>query len=99
MIVVIAGEAEAELERIGDYIAARNPLRAISFVRELREKCAGLADAPLSHALVPRYEAAGIRRCVHGNYLIFFRVAAGRIEVVHVLHGARDYEDILFPEG
>jgi toxin ParE1/3/4 len=98
MIVVIADAAEAELERIGDYIATRNPLRAISFVRELREKCAALADAPLSHALVPRYEAVGIRRCLHGNYLIFFRVMADRIEIVHVLHGAQDYEAILFPE-
>lgn len=33
-----------------------------------------------------------------GNFLIFYRIVADRIEVVHVLHGARDYEPLLFPE-
>jgi plasmid stabilization system protein ParE len=99
MKVVISGSAAAELEEIGDYIAARNPARAVSFVQELRERCEGLVDAPRTHALVPRYERAGIRRCVHGNYLIFFRIETDSIVVVHILHGARDYEAILFPEG
>jgi plasmid stabilization system protein ParE len=45
---------------------------------------------------VPRHEHLGIRRRPFGNYLIFYRV--GAIEVVHVLHGARDYERLLFPE-
>jgi toxin ParE1/3/4 len=40
----------------------------------------------------------GIRRRPFGNYLIFYRVGANAIEVVHVLHGARDYERLLFPE-
>ena len=34
----------------------------------------------------------------HGNYLIFYRIADDTVEVLHVLHGARDYENILFPE-
>jgi plasmid stabilization system protein ParE len=36
----------------------------------------------------------GIRRRVHGNYLIFYRVREELVEVVHVLHGARDYETL-----
>lgn len=35
---------------------------------------------------------------MHGSYLIFYRIEAERIVVVHVLHGAVDYESILFPE-
>ena len=31
------------------------------------------------------------------NFLIF-RVGADEIEVVHIIHGARDYEPLLFPE-
>jgi toxin ParE1/3/4 len=53
--------------------------------------------APL--LLVPRYEHTGVRRRPYGNYLIFYRISDDRIEVLHVLHGARDYESILFPEG
>jgi toxin ParE1/3/4 len=48
--------------------------------------------------LVPRYEHLGIRRRPFGNYLIFYRIGADAIEVVHILHGARDYEPLLFPE-
>jgi plasmid stabilization system protein ParE len=42
-------------------------------------------------------ESHGVRRRPVGDYLIFYRVAADRVEVVHVLHGARDYEALLFP--
>ena len=45
---------------------------------------------------MPRYERYGIRRCVHGNYLIFYRLQTEQIEVNHVLQGARDIEALLF---
>ena len=48
---------------------------------------------------MPRYESAGIRRQVYGNYLIFYRVNVSTVEVLHILHGARDYEQIIFPDG
>ena len=99
MIVVITDEAEADLERVGDFIALDNPLRALSFVRELRERCERLAEIPEGFPLVPRYESSGVRRRVHGNYLIFYRVGIETIDVLHVLHGATDYEPVLFPEG
>ena len=99
MIVVITDEAEADLERIGDNIAADNPVRAVTFVRDLRETCEALADAPRGYPLVPCHERTGIRRRPRGNYLIFYRVGIDIIEVLHVLHGAQNYERILFPEG
>jgi toxin ParE1/3/4 len=70
MIVVITSEAETDLEQIGDRIATDNPLRAVSFVRELREKCETLSDAPRGYALVPRREHLGIRRRPRSDYLI-----------------------------
>jgi plasmid stabilization system protein ParE len=39
----------------------------------------------------------GVRRCVHADYLIFYRVRTDFVEVIHILHGARDYEALLFP--
>ncbi len=92
MIVYLTDEAEGDLERIGDYIAQDNPGRALSFVRELREKCITLADMHNMFPLVPRY---GIRRRVHGNYMIFYRVETNQVVVVHILNGAMDYATIL----
>lgn len=96
MILEFSNEAESDLERIADYIAEANPRRALSFIRELRSKCQDLIDNPNGFVLVPRYEHHGIRRRVHGNYLIFYRVENARVVVVHILHGATDYGAILF---
>jgi toxin ParE1/3/4 len=43
MRVRISAEARRDLIAIGDFIARDNPRRAISFIKELTDKCAGLA--------------------------------------------------------
>lgn len=85
----------AKLEHIG----RENPDRAVSFVDELIDHCYTLADLPRRYPLVPRYEHWGIRRSVYGNYLIFYRVREDAVDIVHVLHGAMDYESMLFPDA
>lgn len=98
MIVVITAEAEADLEQIATYLAEQSLRSALKLVRELRERCESLPDAPRGYPLVPRYEHLGIRRRPFGWFLIFYRVGQDAIEVIHILHGARDYESLLFPE-
>jgi plasmid stabilization system protein ParE len=98
VIVVVTAEAESDLDQITTYIAEQSIEIALNFVQELREKCESLADAPRGYPLVPRHVHLGIRRRPFGNCLIFYRVGTSAIEVVHVLHGARDYERLLFPE-
>jgi toxin ParE1/3/4 len=99
MKVDITSAAEADLEGIADYIARDNPVRAVSFVRELYERCLDIADMPAAWPIVPRYEHHRIHRRVNGRYLIFYRVGDDRITILHVLNGAMDVEAILFPEG
>jgi plasmid stabilization system protein ParE len=55
-----------------------------------------LTDMPERFPLVPNYEGSGLHRRVHENYLIFYRIGAKTIEVIH---GAMDYERLLFPHG
>ena len=98
MIVLVTAEAETDLEQIARYVAEHSPQSALKLIRELRERCESLSDAPRGYPLVPRYEHLGIRRRPFGNFLIFYRVGADAIEIVHILHGARDYEPLLFPE-
>lgn len=99
MIVIITDEARADLDRIGDFIAEDNPRRAASFVDELLDRCRRLADMPRAFPLVPRYEHYGVRRRVHGEFLIFYRIGIEQIDVLHVLNGAQNYEAILFPSA
>ena len=54
---------------------------------------------PRAFPLLPNWEEQGIRRRPFGDYLIFYRINKDQVEILHILHGARDYEAILFPEG
>jgi plasmid stabilization system protein ParE len=96
--VVLTAEALGDLERIGDYIAQDSPVRAASFVRELVAKAREIGDTPQGFQLVPRYAHLNIRRRAYGNYLIFYRIETDRVTIIHLLHGARDYEALLFPD-
>ena len=98
MKVVLTAEARGDLEQIADFIAQDNPVRARSFVRELVEKAREIGATPRGFPVVPRYAHLRVRRRVHGAYLIFYRVEADRVSILHILHGARDYEALLFPE-
>jgi toxin ParE1/3/4 len=53
MIVVITEAAEADVEAIGDWIAADNPARALTFVLELCDRCRALADMPRAYRWFP----------------------------------------------
>jgi addiction module RelE/StbE family toxin len=94
MKVRLTSEAKADLEDIGDRIAERNPVRAVTYLRELRERALRIGEFP--HAGPPRPKLGeGIRITVHGKYLIIYRVRDETVQILRVLHGARDL-DALF---
>jgi toxin ParE1/3/4 len=65
-------------------------------VRELQAKARDIGDIPRAFPLIPRYEHHGIRRRPYGDYLIFYTIEDDQVSVVHILHGARDYDSLLF---
>lgn len=99
MQVLLTDAAKGDLLAIARFIARDSPLRALTFVAELEERCRRLADMPHGFPLVPGHEQAGVRRRIHGQYLIFYRVEGDRIVVLHVLHGAMDIDALLFPQS
>jgi toxin ParE1/3/4 len=96
MKVILSEHAESDLEQIGDAIAADSPRRAVSYIAELREKCESLAGMPKAFPIIARYRRRAIRRRVHGNYLIFYRIGRDAVVVLRILHGAMNYEELLF---
>jgi len=72
MKVVFSPLSERDLEEIGDFIAADNPRRAVSFIQEMRDRCQKISSAPeaapLRDGLIP-----GVRMVAHGNFLIFLQ--------------------------
>lgn len=92
--VVISDDAEVDIEEIGEYIAIENPLRAASYVRELYAKVLNVGTAPLAY---PKRAdlAPDFRMAVHGPYLILFRIGEEYVEIVRIIHGARDLRQAL----
>ena len=99
MKIIYSTAALMDLSNVGNWIAQDNPVRAHSFVDELMKACEGLAEMPLRFQLVRGHEESGVRRRPYGSYSIFYSVGEQGVEIVRVLHGARDYEKILFPES
>ncbi|WP_044559544.1 type II toxin-antitoxin system RelE/ParE family toxin [Azospirillum sp. B4] len=95
MKVVITRAAFTDLVDIADWINAEEPDRAPGFIDALHERCLDLGQFPLACPLVPRFETQGIRRRVFRDYLIFYRIRRRNVEVLRVLHGARDYAALL----
>lgn len=93
MKVVLTQAALADLRDIGHWIALDDPERAVTFVQELGEKCRGLADNPLLYPTAPEI-GQGVRKRRHRRYLILYRIERDRIEILHVVHGARDYRTL-----
>jgi toxin ParE1/3/4 len=85
--------AEADLEAIGDYIAKDNPRRAVSFIRDLRDRCRAIVHYPRAAPLRPEL-GTGMRMVVFRDYLIFYRHSQGRVVIERVLHGARDIQGL-----
>src|SRR3954470_12387562 len=95
MKVDVSAAAEADLVDIGEFIGRDSVTRAENFVQELLDACEAISQVPFSCAIVPRYRTLGFRRKVHGNYLIFYRVRDDRVEVVRIIHGARNIDRLL----
>lgn len=87
--LVILPAARVDLIEIGDFIAQDNLERALSFLAEIEVKMQEAAERPESFPM-RNDVCAGLRSARHGRYLIFFVNADEEVQIVRVLHGARD---------
>lgn len=92
-LAFITPAAEANLDEISDYIAEDNPERAITFIREIVDHCNKIADQPGIGRERPEFRS-GIRSAPHDQYIIFYRIIDSGVEIMHVLHGARDIKAV-----
>jgi toxin ParE1/3/4 len=88
--------AQQDFRDIWRYIATDNAGAADNLLRRIDAKLDLYADNPsmgrTRDELVP-----GLRSFPVGNYPVFYRAVPGRIELVRVLHGARDLKQLFMP--
>ena len=81
--------ADQDLEELWFFIAQDDPAAADRWLDTLEEKIRLLADNPLMGPARPDI-ARELRYHPVGNHLLLYRVIQGGIEIVRVVHGARD---------
>lgn len=92
--VVWSPEAEGDLLEIWTYLANEaSPEVANVQLRSIARSTRRLARWPLSGRARDEL-IAGVRSIVVGQYVVFYRHIADRIEIIRVLHGSRDIDHI-----
>ena len=93
-VLRFADRAQHDLDEIGTYIERNDPTNASRFVDRLEAHCRLLSR----HLLLGRSRSEfrpGLRSFPFGRYLIFYRPIDDGVEIVRVLHGARDLRRVL----
>jgi toxin ParE1/3/4 len=89
----ISVTARLDLDQIHDYIASDKPLAARQWIKRTADRFSWLAKNPRCgqsrNEILP-----GLRSFSHGNYIVYFRQEESNLEIVRVLHGARDIEGL-----
>ena len=90
--------AIADLDEIVDYIAARDPIAAAKVALALRAAAVRLGDHP---RMGRSGRVAGTRELVVSRlpFVIAYRIVAGRVEVVRVIHSHRDWRTAFRERG
>jgi toxin ParE1/3/4 len=88
----LSREAEQDLEDLWVYLGGRDAISADRQVAKLLDRFPMLAQFPTMG--VPRDRlSAGLRSFPVKPYVIFYVLIPGGIEVVRIIHQARDIED------
>ena len=86
--------ARADLLDIWNYVAEDSPAKADHLLDSINKQCQTLARFPkmgrARNELGPSLHSFPV-----GNYVIFYREISKGIEIIRVLHGARDIEGII----
>lgn len=82
-----------DLDEIYDFIATDNSTAALRFIKLLEKKCQWLAKSP-AIGRKRRELSLELRSFPIEKYIIFYRPVQNGIQVIRILHGARDVEDI-----
>jgi toxin ParE1/3/4 len=86
--------AEADIEAILPHIAMDNPPAATRWYDVIQQRCERLGEMP--GIGVSRDDIRpGLRTFPVGRYLILYRAIDADAEIVRVVHGARQWQDLL----
>jgi toxin ParE1/3/4 len=87
--IVRSLQAEQDLETTLDYLDSQSTQAADRFAKRFDESCDLHATFPQLGASSEEL-APGLRHFTVGNYVVFYRPITEGIEIIRIIHGARD---------
>jgi toxin ParE1/3/4 len=91
MNVRFSRQARADLANIAGFVAKDNPARADSFTDELEASSLALSQMPNAFQVFGSRNGQEVRQKPHGSHVILYRVTAHHVDILRIVHGARDY--------
>jgi len=82
--------AQDHLAAIHGYIAQNSPEYARHMVDRLTRRSQQIADFPQSGRIVPEYRLEQVREVIEGPYRVIYHITTTQIDVLAVVHGARN---------
>lgn len=98
MRLIYTDKALSDIDFIGEFIRQDNPQRARSFVAEIFGICRDIPAFPLAYPLLEAHRERQIRKRVHDNYVIIYRVRKDSVLILHVLRASRDISRLIYDE-
>ena len=88
--------AETDLKDIWDYIATDSPERGEKLIRDIYARLGTISHNPYIGKARPEIEQ-DLRSFPVGRYIVFYFPLSDGIDVIRILHGSRDIENIDIP--
>jgi len=88
--LIRSSQADADLDEIVDYIAVDSPIAAFAWLESIQNLFVLLSRQPKLGERYTGRRLGEVRRFSHGNYVVYYQPFGDGVEILRVLHGARD---------
>ena len=84
-----------DVKAIAEYIERDSPRYAKAVVRRIVQSVERLQTFPTASAMVPEFDRPDLRQVIVHSYRVVVRVREDVVDVIAVIHGARDFRSAL----
>jgi plasmid stabilization system protein ParE len=95
MKAVLTEAGLTDLMEIARHIGRDDIPTARRFTAALRKRAHAIGCNPRLYPLAEGFEAAAVRRRLYRGYLILYVERESRVEVLHIVHAARDWSQLI----
>ena len=91
MKVIWSDQAKEQLGSIFNFASRTSELYAQRLINRLVARADLLGDFPEMGRINPKLQELEVRELIEAPYRIFYRIEREKVEIIGVVHGARDF--------